>query len=157
MAKKTRVRRTDEQLVADLQAKIAEVKRRAEQKQTKRDPSLRHISAALRSIDKAAAASTDPVNRQALDEARATLSACLSLNGAASKDDVRSQPRRASKVLDADVLLEHIRKNPGQRGEEVAAAMGTETAAMRPLMRNLIDERKVRTKGERRGMRYYSA
>lgn len=157
MAKKTRVRRTDEQLVADLKAKIAEVKRRAEQKQAKRDPTLRHISAAVRSIDKAAAGSMDPVTRQALDEARATLSACLSLNHAASKYDPRSQPRRTRKVLDADVLLEHIRKNPGQRGEEIAAAMGSETAAMRPLMRELIDDGKVRTKGKRRGMRYYPA
>ncbi len=157
---KTRVRRTDEQLIAGLQAKILELKHRAELKKAKSDPSLRHISAALRSIDKAEAESKDPVTRQALDEARATLSACLSLNRAAPKDEngvLVPKAHPSGKALDPDALLEHIRENPGQRGEQIAAALGTDTNSMRRVMHALIAEKKVKTKGQRRGMSYHPA
>lgn len=154
----TRVRRTDVQLIADLQARILQLNRRAEQRKVKRDPALRHIAAALRSIDKAEAESRDPATRHALDEARATLSACLSLNRAVHKADrgaTESQPRRSARTVEVGDLLAHVRKNPGQRGEQIAAVLGTDSNAMRPLMRKLIAEKKVKTKGQRRGMSYY--
>ncbi len=153
----TRVRRTDQQLIADLQAKIAQIKERAEKKRAKRDPALRHISAALRSIDKAKAGTKDPATHRALDEARATLGACLSLNRAAPSNGVLvAQPRRSSKAtVDSDALLDYIRENPGQRGEQIASAFGISTGAMRPVMRQLIEKNQVKTKGERRGMSYH--
>jgi hypothetical protein len=156
---KPRIRRTDEQLITDLQAKILQLKRRAEQKKAKSDPALRHISAALRSIDKAEAESKDPATRQALDDARATLGACLSLNRAAPKADngvPAPKGRRLGRAVDADALLEHVRKHPGQRGEQIATALGIDTNALRPVMHELIDGRKVKTKGQRRGMSYHS-
>jgi hypothetical protein len=156
----TRVRRSDEQLIADLQAKIAHLKNRAEQKKAKSDPALRHISAALRSLDKAEKETKDPTTRQALEDARATLSACLSLNRAAPKGEdgmLVPRARRAAKTVDPTTLLEHVRKNPGQRGEQIAAALGIDTGAMRPVMHDLIAEKKVKTKGQRRGMSYHPA
>ena len=54
----------------------------------------------------------------------------------------------------ARLLLEHVRKYPGQRGEHIAAALGTDTRAMRPAMHRLIADKKIKTKGERRGMTY---
>ncbi len=155
---KSRTRRTDEQLIADLQSKIAQVKRRAEQRQAKRDPALRHIAAALRSIGKAEKESKDPATRQALDEAGATLSACLSLSRAVPQADngvLVPQPRRSVRAVETNELLAHVRKNPGQRGEHIAAAFGTSTTAMRPVMRELIAAKRVRTEGERRGMSYH--
>jgi len=43
-------------------------------------------------------------------------------------------------------------KNPGQRGEQLAEALGTDTKTMRLPMQNSIADEKVRTKGERGGM-----
>jgi cell division protein FtsN len=53
-----RHRRTPEEMIADLQRRIEQVKRNAERKKVKRDPTLRHVSAVLRSIDKALAATS---------------------------------------------------------------------------------------------------
>jgi hypothetical protein len=41
--------------------------------------------------------------------------------------------------------------------EQITAALRTHTATMRPAMQKLIDERKVKTKGARRGMTYFAA
>src|SRR5262249_15139158 len=90
----TRTRRTEGQRIKDLEAQITARKQRAERKKMTRDPALRHVSAALRSIDKALANSEDSATRQALDEARATLSAALSLNGVAPKASLIPRGRR---------------------------------------------------------------
>src|SRR5687768_12767470 len=76
---KTRTRRSVEDRVAELQAQIAKIKAKAEQAKVKKDPALRHISGAVRSIDKATAATKDSATRSALAEARANLAACLAL------------------------------------------------------------------------------
>jgi predicted ArsR family transcriptional regulator len=158
MPKNIRVRRSPEQLIKDLEAKIANIKARAERKKIKRDPSVRHTLGAVRSIDKALAATEDKPTRQALDEARSTLSALLSLQGFAPKAERNVlAPRRGrapSSAVSADAVLEHVRAHPGQRGEEIATALGTSTAALRPVMKRLIADGAVKTKGERRGMRY---
>ncbi len=69
MAATLRIRRTDEQLIADLKAKILDLKQRADQRKARSTPGLRDISAALRSIDKAEAGPKDPM----LHEARARI------------------------------------------------------------------------------------
>jgi hypothetical protein len=152
----TRTRRSEEQRIAELEAKIVELKRRAEVKKIKRDPGLRHVSIALRSIDKALASTEDGAMRGALDEARATLAACVQLNGGkADRGTLIPQRRRAGPAVEPEVLLAFIQQHPGSRGEQIAAELGTDTTSMRPLMHRLIDERKVRTKGQRRGMTYH--
>jgi hypothetical protein len=57
----------------------------------------------------------------------------------------------------ADSLLEHVKKNPGQRGEQIAAALNTDVGTMRKPMKFLIAKKKVKTKGQRRGMTYTAA
>lgn len=47
--KPTRTIRTPDQRIADLEAQIEQVKRRAAAKKVKKDPSLRYVSGALRS------------------------------------------------------------------------------------------------------------
>jgi hypothetical protein len=64
--KRTRNVRTSEQRIADLEAQIEQVKRRAAAKRVKKDPALRYVSGALRSIDKALASSEDHASREAL-------------------------------------------------------------------------------------------
>jgi hypothetical protein len=155
-----RTRRNEEQLIADLEDKIAELQRRAVQKKVSRDPALKHINAAVKSIDKAMAETGDAATRTALDEVRGTLSACLSLNGATrwtGKGLITPHARRSVGAVSADVLLEHIRTNSGQRGEQIAAALRTDTKAMRPVMLRLIAAKRVKTQGQRRGMTYYAA
>ena len=50
--KKTRIRRTPEQMIADLEAKIRDVKARAQAKDMKTSPALKKAMTALRALDK---------------------------------------------------------------------------------------------------------
>ncbi|MCK6445765.1 MAG: hypothetical protein L6Q99_05180 [Planctomycetes bacterium] len=150
-----RTRRSPEQRIADLQAKIEAIKTKAERAKTKRNPALRHMSAALKSVDKAMAESDDNATRKALDEVRATLSATLALNGVVgAKATAAPRGRRTSSEDLDDRLLAYVKAHPGQRGEEIAAALGTDTYSMRPSMKRLIEAGEVRTEGKNRGMRY---
>ncbi len=152
-----RQRRSEEQMIQDLEARIASIKAKAERKKAKRDPALRHISGALRSIDKALAESDDVATRSALDEARSTLSACLSLSGVSVAPAQRTGRRRSSQDQGAlsAMLLAHVREHPGQRGEQIAAALRSDVGTMRPSMKKLIADGEVKTRGQRRGMTYF--
>jgi hypothetical protein len=144
---KHRVRRSDEQLIAGLLAKIAEIKRRAELRTAKRDPAIRRISAALRSIDKAGRESKDPATKVALEEARAILAAAIAPTRAAPAGEIVPVPHQHR--IELDRLLE--------RAEQISAALGLESGAMRPVMRELIDGGQVRTKGQKRATSYHPA
>lgn len=80
---KKRMRRNDEQLISDLQAKIEAIKARAARKEARGNPSVRFTIAAVKSLEKAAGATEDAVHRKALEEARSGLSAWLSMSGIA--------------------------------------------------------------------------
>jgi hypothetical protein len=155
-APKKRIRRDAEQLVADLQAKIEVIKARAVRKRKRADPAMRHTVAAIRNMDKAMSSATDQVMRKTLEEARGTLSAYLTLQGLVPA----ARPgRRSSEAVEQTgaSLAAYVNKNPGQRGEQIAESLGTNTKAKRLPMRRLIAAEKVKTKGERRGMSYYPA
>ncbi len=145
-------RRSEEQMIRDLEARIANLKARAAEKKVKKDPARRHVTKAVKAVDAAMAETRDQALRKALDEARATLVACLGLSGI-----VVPQPRRArasAAAVDAQALLNYVRKHPGERGEQISAALGTDSKSMRPVMRKLIDDGLVATEGERRGTTY---
>lgn len=55
------------------------------------------------------------------------------------------------------MLLDFVTKKPGQRGEQIAEALKTDVKTMRLPMLRLIDEKKIKTKGQRRGMTYFAA
>jgi hypothetical protein len=155
---KRRERRTPEQIISDLQRKIEEVKRRAERKKAKRDPTIRHVSAAVRSIDKAVSQTSDPATRRALGDARATLAACLALGGAsasATRGPLIPRAARGAKV-DPERVLSYLREHPGSRAEEIADALGTDSAGLRPSLQQLRAESRARAEGKARATRYYA-
>ncbi len=152
--KPRRQRRTAEQVIADLEARIAAVREREARKQARADPALRHAAAALKALEKALAATRDAVLQKALAEARTSLGALLESDAGSAPRAARG-PHRARGAGDlAESLLAHVRKHPGQRGEQIAAALHTDAATMRPAMKRLIAEGKVETAGQRRGMTY---
>jgi hypothetical protein len=71
--------RTPEARIAALEAQIERIKTRAERAKVRKDPTLRHMRAAVRQIDKAAGACGDRVVRGELQEARTRIAACLAL------------------------------------------------------------------------------
>ena len=155
-----RARRSTEQLIQDLQHKIEQLKARAARAKAKKDPALRHVHAAVRSIDKAAKGAGDAAIRKALHEARATLVACLELRGAAVPAAARAPrgPRAASRRrIEPAAVLAYLAAHPSSNGEELAKALGTDTQALRPVLKELIDAGEVKAKGRARGTRYSAA
>jgi hypothetical protein len=151
-------RRTEEQLISDLEAEIQRLKHRAQQRKVTKSPAIKHTANALKAIDSAMAETDDRPTRQALEEARSTLVACLAIAGViipASTGKVRRGTHDKSQL--AEALLAHVKAHSGQRGEQIAAALGTDVNAMRPMMKSLIADNKITTRGQRRGMQYFAA
>src|SRR6185436_6068805 len=123
VAEPKRVRRSPDQLINDLQRKIADIKARAERQKTKKSPVLRHVGAAMKAIGKAITESDDTTTRAALNEARSTLSALLQLNGAvpvASSEPMTSGRRSSDQIGDMqERLMTYVLKHPGQRSEQI--------------------------------------
>ena len=91
-----------------------------------------------------------------------TLSACLGLNGVVvpQGSTAKTTGGRRSRGDVGDLterLLDYVARNPGRRGEHIAAEIGTDTLTMPPPMKKLIAAGKVRTTGQRRGMAYFAA
>src|SRR5262245_26439291 len=147
-----RKRRSIDGQIADLQAKISSIKEREARRQAKSDPALRYVSSALKAVDKALAASEDGRLKKLLAQARATLASCLGVEETATKGPASAR-RFASDNLPED-LLTYVRNNPGQRGEQIAKALGTDAVTIRPAMKQLINAGKITTEGQKRGMTY---
>jgi len=151
-APQRRKRRGLDERIAELEAKIAAIRAREAEKKAKTDPMLRHVRAAVKAIDKALAEDTDGAMKKALGDARSTLAALI--GGQSAGEPARTR-RSKSEIEDlADTLLSYVRSNPGQRGEQIAAALATDTTTIRPVMKRLIAEGKVTTEGQKRGMTY---
>lgn len=72
---------------------------------------------------------------------------------------IRKGTRRSAEDVQAmgESLLAHVKANPGQRGEQIAAAMKSDVGTIRLPMKALIAAKKITTRGQRRGMTYYVA
>ena len=158
--KQTRTRRTPEQIIAELEARIASVKRRAETQKVKKNPAMRHLSGAIRSIDKALAATQDSATRAAVGEARTALAAVLTLNGvvvASGGGRDRAASVAEGTKPDAERVARYIADHPGSRAEDIASALGTGTAELRPALMKLKSLGAVEPKGKARATRYYAS
>ncbi|MBI5434805.1 MAG: hypothetical protein HZA52_18375 [Planctomycetes bacterium] len=157
----TRAQRTPEARIAALQAKIEAIKQRAERAKAKKSPALRHMNAALKAIEQAQGATEDAATRKALDEVRATIVATLALNGVVVARSSSAAPRGRRSAANVDELSErllaHVNAHPGQRGEEIADALQSDTLTMRGPMKKLIGAGSVKTTGRNRGTRYFPA
>jgi hypothetical protein len=150
-----KTRRTPDQRIADLRAEIERIKAREAEQKVKKDPALRHISGAVRALDKATAATQDKATRVALAEARATLAACLALNGVKLGGGGGGVRRRSGGAApDADRVLAYVAKHPGSRGEEIAAEFSTDSTTLRPVLHRLRDDAKIKVQGKARATTY---
>ena len=151
-------RRTAEQQIQDLQAKIAAIQERADRKKAKKNPAVKFMAMGLRSLDKALNSTDDAVLRKALDHARVTVASCLAMTGVkagAARKVLGTRPRGGSgQKLDAAAILAYLKSNPGSSSESISKQFSTDAASLRSALRQLIDDGKVRTTGERRGTRY---
>lgn len=112
----------------------------------------------MRSIEKALGASGDAATRQALDEARNTLAACLALNGVAPASGGgnrgMARPTRTDQAQPEEVVR-HVAGTPGCRCEDIAAALGADTKAVSAVLKALKDEGRLRTEGQAGGTRNF--
>ncbi|MBL8859811.1 MAG: hypothetical protein JNL28_14995 [Planctomycetes bacterium] len=86
--------------------------------------------------------------------------AAASTGSAAPKiKPVRKGKRRSAEDVAqmGATLTDYVKANPGQLGEEIAKALGTDVGTMRLPMQALIAAKKIKTQGQRRGTRYYVA
>jgi hypothetical protein len=147
-----RQRRSLDQQIEALQSKIVALRERDARKQAKTDPVLRLVASAVKSIDKGLALTENAGMRKGLGEARSILAGSLGIDGAQ-----RTPARRRTAAANGDLpeaLLSYVRSNPGQRSEHIAAALSTDAATIRPVMKRLIAAGQVRTEGQKRGMTY---
>ena len=159
-------KRTIQERIDELQAKIQAIQNREERKKVRARPEVKHLNMALRSIDKGLNASEDAVLRKALDEARATVSSCLSLLGVAPKAAKATlTPKRRAKVtvatqktdLDPAAVLTFIKNNGGIRGAAIVAEFGIDTTSLRVVLKQLAAEGAIRSEGKGRGTTYLVA
>jgi hypothetical protein len=70
-----------------------------------------------------------------------------------------SGSKRSAEQVDAmgEKLLAHVKSNPGQRADQIAKTLRSDVHTIRRPMQQLLAAKKVKTKGQRRGMTYYSA
>ncbi len=75
----------------------------------------------------------------------------------------RGRRRKGEKRPASDIaalqrtLLDHVRKHPGDRVEQINAVLGTATKDVRLPLANLIGSGKIKTKGTRRATKYFPA
>ncbi len=151
-------RRSEADRIAELESRIAQLKARMDEKKVQRDPALKYVTKAVRAIDAAAAETRDAPLRNALESARSTLAACLSLTGVVVPQQGGRKIRSSGGArVDSDTLLRYVRENPGQRGEQISTALGTTSDAMRPEMKKLIEAGQVKVRGQRRATSYLPA
>lgn len=103
----SRTYRTSDQMVADLEAKIASIKARDQRRAARKTPSVQHAIVAVKAIDKSLASGADAVLKGALQEARVTLAAAVATTGVVLTESTSS----AARVL-----------APAKRGRARAAA-----------------------------------
>jgi hypothetical protein len=95
--------------------------------------------------------------QQALDEARSTLRAVLSLHKVLPKGAGNGAVRQRRNAVEAEFVLQTVARRPGIRAGDIAAEVGADTKDVHPVLKALKDEGKVRSEGQARGTSYFVA
>lgn len=110
---------------------------------------------------------TDLARQQAMEAltaalntgARGALSARNGRNGGGGRARLASarDGRRSIDEIDAacDALMAEITSRPGQRVEQIGAALSSRTKDLALPLRKLIRDKRVRTEGQRRATKYF--
>jgi hypothetical protein len=105
------------------------------------------------------------VRRTALEQVAAALGDTVAMRrgpgrpkGSAKVGRPKKGGKRSAANLEAmgAKLLAHVKAHPGQRGEQIAAALKTDVGTMRLPMQKLMAAKQIKTKGQRRGTSYYT-
>src|ERR1700741_677745 len=99
-------RKTTEDRIKELEAKIVSLKDRAERKKARANPAVKFMKAAHKNVAQAMAATEDAVLRKSLEEVQLSLGANLSLLGVTTRGPKTLTPR------------------PGRRGRAKASSNG---------------------------------
>jgi hypothetical protein len=72
---------------------------------------------------------------------------------------VKAGKRRTAEDVEqmGAALIDYVKANPGSRGEQIAAGLRSDVGTIRLPMKALIAAKKIKTQGERRGMKYFVA
>jgi len=104
------------------------------------------------------------VRKAVFEEVEAALASVTGLKGkrGTSVARVRGPGRggkRSPKEIEATTkkLLGHIQENPNQRMEQISAALGIRTTLLQPCIKQLVADRKIKTKGKARGTTYLAS
>lgn len=92
--------RSEQERVAELQAKIEAIRTREERKRAKANPAVRNALVALKAIDKVLAEVVEPEARRPVEESRAGLAAFVATHGLAtpvSSTTVATTPKAGGK------------------------------------------------------------
>ncbi|MDP1889692.1 MAG: hypothetical protein Q8K55_02270 [Gemmatimonadaceae bacterium] len=155
-----RTRRSPEEQIAALQAQVDAIKAREAARKAKKSPVLRHMRAIVRAIDAAVQESDDAAASTALVDARRLLVGCLVMKGVrVPMTGAGSNGQRASGDADhlSENLREYVLEHPGQRSEQIAAALRVSTWTLRCVMMPLVQAGEVRREGAARATAYFPA
>lgn len=140
---------TDQQLHALIEAFVADLSSIVQ------SATLDAVRQAIQSIDSSRPAFSAP-------RAPATKPAAKTYKAASSKPSAGAGPARRGRKPDpqteraAEMLVEYIKANPGQRLEEIGQGLRTPTVKLKRGLVRLVNLKQVRTEGKRRGTRYFS-
>lgn len=78
--------------------------------------------------------------------------------GSRSRAGAGKRGRRSPEQLAAIAarVLAQVRTKQGQRLEEIGRALGTDTGVLKGPVAQLLDAKKLKTKGQKRGTRYFT-
>lgn len=103
--------------------------------------------AAVESVQEALGAGAAPrTRRKVTRKKKATRAATARKGGRRSSESVAAT---------AEAIVAHVRSNPGQNVGEIGDALGLSSKDLKLPIQKLIEEKKLKTTGQRRGTRYH--
>lgn len=105
-------------------------------------------------IDRLASALAERLNQGASTRASVVSAPARKASGSRRKGQKRSP---ALLLRMTSELLAHIKETSGQRIEKIASELGYSTQDLKLPAQKLLAEKKVKTKGARRGTKYFPA